>query len=75
MPIIAGRDAKNDYHCSKPTPRLPSFIPPQAVTQYFEKVAGGYTSGLPTFKVDKSALAMPRRLDERVDLEVRHRTV
>eukprot|EP00904_Undaria_pinnatifida_P005051 jgi/Undpi1/1676/HiC_scaffold_11.g05066.m1 len=40
-----------------------------AVTEYLEKVATQYPNGLPTFKVDHSAFIMPRRIEERVDLE------
>lgn len=51
----------------------PHLLPscPQAVTEYLEKVATQYPNGLPTFKVDHSAFIMPRRIEERVDLEVR----
>eukprot|EP00904_Undaria_pinnatifida_P005053 jgi/Undpi1/1678/HiC_scaffold_11.g05068.m1 len=41
----------------------------KAVSQYLEEVGAQYEKGLPAFEVSKSAFVMPRRLDERVDLE------
>lgn len=43
----------------------------QAVAKYLEEVAAQYENGLPTFEVQKSAFVMPRRLNQRVELEVR----
>ncbi|CAM9337395.1 unnamed protein product [Laminaria digitata] len=41
----------------------------QAVAKYLEEVAAQYENGLPTFEVQKSAFVMPRRLNQRVELE------
>ena len=56
---------------TRPHTRLRPSHPPQAVTQYLQQVAAQYENGLPTFNVQKSAFVMPRRLNERVELEVR----
>lgn len=48
---------------------------PQAYDEYMVQVASQYEAGLPEMSVDHSALVMPRRMGERVDLEVTKHTL
>ncbi|CAM9593949.1 unnamed protein product, partial [Ectocarpus fasciculatus] len=41
----------------------------KAVEAYLEEVAGQYDGGLPELSLEKAGLVMPRRVDEKVDLE------
>lgn len=46
----------------------------QAVSEYLAQVANQYENGLPDQPPDQAGLVLPRRMGERVDLEVRRDT-